>query len=127
VHFRENFPEYFRENFRGKNFLFNYMTKPSWRPYIAFFYFFGLFRSSCVCYGCFEMDPKHRNKPNQPEKIVISFANQTENQPKQFEFRFVSVQSEKKIFCLFLGHPSLRTERRITMIYRICKLLSCIQ
>jgi hypothetical protein len=36
---------------------------------------------------------------NKPKKIVISFAKQTENQPKQIEFRFVSVRTEKKIVC----------------------------
>jgi hypothetical protein len=43
--------------------------------------------------------------PKQTEKIIISFAKQTENEPKQVEFRFVSVRTEK-LFCLFRGHPS---------------------
>jgi hypothetical protein len=76
-----------------------------------FFRFFGLFRNRSVCFGCFETGPKHRNKP---KKIVIGFAKQPENEPKQIEFRFVSVRTEKKI-CLFRGHPmhvafSLQTE-----------------
>jgi hypothetical protein len=50
------------------------------------------------------MGPKHRNKP---KKIVIGFAKQTENEPKQIEFRFVSVRTEKKI-CLFRGRPILK-------------------
>jgi hypothetical protein len=43
---------------------------------------------------------------NKPTNFVISFAKQTENQPKQIEFRFVSVRTEN-IFCLFRGHPNL--------------------
>jgi hypothetical protein len=59
-------------------------------------YFFGLFRNKPVCFGCFETGPKHRNKP---KKIVIGFAKQTENEPKQIEFRYVSVRTEKKFVC----------------------------
>jgi hypothetical protein len=33
------------------------------------------------------MDPKYRNKP---QKEIFDFAKQTENQPKQIEFRFES-------------------------------------
>jgi hypothetical protein len=61
----------------------------------VFFRFFGLFRNRSVCFGCFETGSKHRNKP---KKIVIGFAKQTENEPKQIEFRFVSVRTEKKLF-----------------------------
>jgi hypothetical protein len=50
-----------------------------------------------VCFGCFDTGPKHRNKPKQTEKNFFGFAKQTEKQPKQIVFRFVSVQSEKKI------------------------------
>jgi hypothetical protein len=71
----------------------------------VFFRFSGLFRNRCVCFGCFETDPKHRNKPKQTEKMFISFAKQAENQPKQIEFRFVSVRTEK-FFCLLRGHPT---------------------
>jgi hypothetical protein len=35
---------------------------------------------------------------------LIGFAKQTENQPKQAEFRFVSVRTENFV-CLFRGHP----------------------
>jgi hypothetical protein len=63
---------------------------------------FGFFRNKSVCFGCFETGPKHRNKP---KKIFFGFAKQTENQPKQIVFRFVSVRTEKKIY-LFRGHPS---------------------
>jgi hypothetical protein len=33
---------------------------------------------------------------NKPKKFIIGFAKQTENEPKQIEFRFVSVRNEKK-------------------------------
>jgi hypothetical protein len=36
---------------------------------------------------------------NKPKKIVIGFAKQTENEPEQIEFRFVSVRTEKKFVC----------------------------
>jgi hypothetical protein len=51
------------------------------------------------------MNPKHRNEPNKPKKYCLSFSKQTENQPKQVEFRFVSVWTEI-FFCLFRGHPT---------------------
>jgi hypothetical protein len=72
---------------------------------VFFLRFFGLFRNRFVCFGCFETDPKHRNKP---KKCFISFAKQTENQPKQIEFRFVSVRTEHFV-CLFRGHPTQYT------------------
>jgi hypothetical protein len=50
--------------------------------------FFGLFQENSVCFGCFDTSPKHRNKP---KKMFFGFAKQTEKQPKQIEFRFVSV------------------------------------
>jgi hypothetical protein len=59
-----------------------------------FHVFFGLFRNRSDCFGCFE----HRNKP---KKIAFGFAKQTENQPKQIEFRFVSVRTE--YFYLFVS------------------------
>ncbi len=50
---------------------------------------------SFVCFGCFDIGPKHRNKP---EKKFVGFAKkQTEKQPKQIEFRFVSVRTENKL------------------------------
>jgi hypothetical protein len=48
---------------------------------------------------------------NKPKKIVFGFAKQTENQPKQIEFRFVSVRTEN-FFCLFRGHPSSEVSLR---------------
>jgi hypothetical protein len=58
--------------------------------------FFGLFRENSVCFGCFYTGPKHRNKP---KKKFFGFAKQTEKQPKQIEFRFILVPSEKKFDC----------------------------
>jgi hypothetical protein len=49
---------------------------------------------SSVRFGCFDTGPKHRNKP---KKKIFGFAKkQTEKQPKQIEFRFVSVQTKKR-------------------------------
>jgi hypothetical protein len=42
---------------------------------------------------------------NKPKKYFIGFAKQTEKEPKQDEFRFVSVRTEI-FFVLFRGHPS---------------------
>jgi hypothetical protein len=68
----------------------------------------GLFRfvSVCyetvlVCFGCFDIGSKHRNKP---KLFVIGFTKQTETNAKQILFRFVSVRTEN-YFCLFRGHP----------------------
>ena len=62
---------------------------------------FGLFRNSSVCFGCFDIDSKHRNKP---KYFVFGFTKQTETNAKQILFRFVSVRTEI-YFCLFRGHP----------------------
>jgi hypothetical protein len=52
---------------------------------------------SSVCFGCFDTGPKHQNKPKQTKEKILGFAEkQTEKQPKQIEFRFVSVQTETK-------------------------------
>jgi hypothetical protein len=52
---------------------------------------------SSVCFGCFDNGPKHQNKPKQMEKFFLGFAKkQTEKQPKEIEFPFVSVRTEKK-------------------------------
>jgi hypothetical protein len=59
--------------------------------FLVFFRFFGLFQNRSDCFGCFKTVPKHRNKP---KKIVFGFAKQTENQPKQTEFWFVSVRTD---------------------------------
>ncbi len=50
---------------------------------------------SSVCFGCFDTSLKYQNKP---ENFLGGFAKkQTKKQPKQIEFRFVSVWTEKKI------------------------------
>jgi hypothetical protein len=56
---------------------------------------FGLIRNSSVCFGCFDIDSKHRNKP---KILVFGFTKQTETQPKQILFRFVSVRTENIFF-----------------------------
>jgi hypothetical protein len=76
--------------------------------HLFYFVFFGLFRNRSVCFGCFDIDPKHRNDRNKPKKYFIGFAKQTEKQPKQVEFRFVSIRTEN-LFCLFRGHPTIMT------------------
>jgi hypothetical protein len=63
---------------------------------------FGLLRNSSVCFGCFDLGSKHRNKP---KLFVIGFTKQTETNAKQILFRFVSVRTEN-YFCLFREHPS---------------------
>jgi hypothetical protein len=60
--------------------------------------FFSLFRENSVCFGCFDTGLKHRNKPN---KMFFGLMKQTGKQPKQIEFRFVSVRTEKKKFDCF--------------------------
>jgi hypothetical protein len=55
-----------------------------------------LFRENSVFFGCFDTGPKYRNKP---EKLFFGFAKQTEKQPKQIEFRLVSVRTEKNFDC----------------------------
>ena len=67
--------------------------------------FFGLFRNSSVCFGCFDIGSKHRNKPKQTEMFFFGFTKQTKTNPKQILFRFVSVRT-KIYFCLFRGHPT---------------------
>jgi hypothetical protein len=49
---------------------------------------------SSVCFGCFDTGPKYRNKPKQTQKIFLV---SRKSKPKQIEFGFVSVRTEKKI------------------------------
>ncbi len=65
---------------------------------------FGLLWNKSVCFGCFDIGLKHRNKPN---FLAFGFTKQTEANAKQILFRFVSVRTEI-YFCLFRGHPTLR-------------------
>jgi hypothetical protein len=67
---------------------------------------FGLLRNSSVCFGCFDIGSKHRNKP---KFLVFGFTKQTETNAKQILFRFVSVRTEI-YFCLFRGHPCLKVK-----------------
>ncbi len=61
---------------------------------------FGLLRNRSVCFGCFDIGSKHRNKP---KFSLFGFTKQTETNVKQILFRFVSVRTEI-YFCLFRGH-----------------------
>jgi hypothetical protein len=63
---------------------------------------FGLLRNSSVCFSCFDIGSKHRNKP---KFLVFGFTKQTETNAKQILFQFVSVRTEI-YFCLFRGHPT---------------------
>jgi hypothetical protein len=63
---------------------------------------FGLLRNSSVCFGCFDIGSKHRNKP---KFFIFGFMKETETNAKQILFLFVSVRT-KIYFCLFRGHPS---------------------
>ncbi len=73
---------------------------------------FGLLRNRSVCFGCFNIGSKHRNKP---KFFAFGFTKQTETNAKQILFRFVSVRTEI-YFCLFRGHPSPSgSQRRETL------------
>jgi hypothetical protein len=55
----------------------------------------ALMQNSSVCFGCFKIGSKHRNKPKKPKQIL---------------FQFFSVQTE--IFFLFRGHPTFMPLKR---------------
>jgi hypothetical protein len=61
---------------------------------------FGLLRGS-VCFGCFDIGSKHRNKP---KFFIFGFTKQTETNAKQILFRFVSVRN-RNLF-LFVSRTS---------------------
>ncbi len=65
------------------------------RKFRVFSVCFGLIRNSSVCFRCFDIGSKHRNKP---KILVFGFTKQTETQPKQILFRFVSVRTENIYF-----------------------------
>jgi hypothetical protein len=67
--------------------------------------FLSVFRFVLKQICLFRLFRKESETLKQTEKIVIGFAKQTENEPKQIEFQFVSVRTEKKN-CLFRGHPN---------------------
>ena len=69
---------------------------------------FGLLRNRSVCFGCFDIGSKHRNKPN---FFLFGFTKQTETNAKQILFRFVLVRTEN-YFCLFRGHRAVDAQNR---------------
>jgi hypothetical protein len=88
---------------------------------------FGLLQNSYVCFGCFDIGSKHRNKPK------LFFVLFHETNAKQILFRFVSVRT-KIYFCLFRGHPTAtqqhfnkKYEKKLTifpepfLLYRWCR------
>ncbi len=68
---------------------------------------FGLLRNRSVCFGCFDIGSKHRNKPN---IFLFGFTKQTETNAKQILFRFVSVcfGSNRNLFLFVSRTPNLR-------------------
>ncbi len=72
------------------------------RKFMVVLVCFGFLRNSSVCFGCFDIGSKQRNKP---KLLVFGFTKQTETNAKQILFRFVSVRTEI-YFCLFRGHPT---------------------
>ncbi len=59
---------------------------------------FGLLRNRSVCFGCFDIGSKNRNKP---KFFLFGFTKQTETNAKQILFRFVSVQTENLFLFFF--------------------------
>jgi hypothetical protein len=72
----------------------------------VFWRFFALFWSVKVCFDkllfvsvvSIPVRNTETNR-NNPKKMFFGFAKQTEKQPKQIEFQFVSVRTEKKFDC----------------------------
>ncbi len=62
---------------------------------------FGFLRNSSVCFGCFDIGSKHRNKPNY---FVFGFTKQTETNAKQILFRF-SFGSNRNLFLFVSRTP----------------------
>jgi hypothetical protein len=59
--------------------------------------FFGLFRNRSVCFGCFDMDSKHRNEPKQTEKIIDWFR-ETNRKSTETDRVSVSFGSNRNFF-----------------------------
>ncbi len=98
---------FFKKVVCGNKYTFNiWVFFRIFRVVSVFSVWFGLLRNRSVCFGCFDIGSKHRNKP---KFIVFGFMKQTETNAKQILFRFVSVRTEN-YFCLFRGHPSLTYE-----------------
>jgi hypothetical protein len=93
-------------------------TNPNSRKFVKISTFLISHTLSSICFVCFDTGPKHRNKQKQTEKKFVGFAKkQTEKQPKQIEFRFVSVLTEKTKISLFRG-PTYR--ERFLEIFSVC-------
>ncbi len=69
--------------------------------------FWRFFRFVSRKFCLFRLFRYRSETPKQSEKKFFGFAKQTEKQPKQIDFRFVSVWTEKKIR-LLRGHPNLK-------------------
>ena len=63
---------------------------------------FCFLRNSSVCFGCFDICSKYRNKP---KIFAYGFTKQTETNAKQILFRFFRFEP-KHFFLSFRGHPS---------------------
>ncbi len=53
--------------------------------------------SNTVSFVCFNTGLKHRNKQKETKKVIFLAYTHTKKQPKQIEFWFVSVRTEKKL------------------------------
>ncbi len=62
----------------------------------------------------FETPKQTKTNRNKPKLFVFGFTKQTETQPKQLLFWFVSVKTEKFV-CLLRGHPTF------TVVCRLCR------
>ncbi len=71
-----------------------------------------MLRNRSVCFGCFDIGSKHRNKP---KYFVFGFTKKTETNAKQILFRFVSVQTEI-YFCLFRGHHTTQLQAKLMYV-----------
>jgi hypothetical protein len=76
---------------------------------------FGLFRNSSVCFNCFDIGLKHRNKPKQTKTFSFWFNKTNRNKPET-DLVSVCFGSNRNFFCLFLGHPTL--ERRCLCVHK---------
>jgi hypothetical protein len=88
------------------------------RSFFCFLCIFSGFRfvSKPIC--LFPLFPNGSETPKQTEKIVIGFAKQTENEPKQIDFRFVSVRTEK--YFLFVSRtPTYKLQRMDFLIFSL--------
>jgi hypothetical protein len=65
---------------------------------------FGLFRNS-VCFSCFDIGSKHRNKPKQIEFFYF-WCHETNRNTTETDLVSVCFGSIPNFFCLFRGHPT---------------------